>query len=142
MNYLNFVCLNDAFSERVDAFQIEPVEIGRASEQVIEPIRAGLVATVKSSTGYTMTGTIQGKIASLVLCDEGTPIGLICICLHSRASQSLWESMYATAARELPDLIGPPSVPWLAVRYDVAEQALPEWLDQTAKSIAWTLATE
>lgn len=142
VNYLIFVCINDTFSERVEAFQIEPIEIGRVSEQVIMPIRAGLVATVKRGTGYTMAGTIEGKSASFTLCDEDVPIAQICVCLDSSATQSLWNAMYAAATCELPDLIGPPSVPWVAIRYEVAEPGLPEWLDQTAKAIGWTLATE
>ena len=139
MDYLNFVVLNDAYTKRITRDDIEIVEYGRAFENVIDPIRRGTVATVKRSTGYTATGEISGKRAVITIYDEGAQIAAIGICLHSRASKSAWGELHQGG--ELPDLI-PPSVPWVAVRYDVAEIALPPWLDMLAWHVGWYLLDE
>lgn len=139
MSYLNFLALNDAYFKRVTFDDIEPIELGRAYENLLQPISQGLAATVKRHTGYTATGEISGKRAVFTVSDEGIQIAVIAICLHSRAATSLWREIYQGG--DLPDLL-PPAAPWVCVRYNVPETALPDWLDRLAWHAAWYLLND
>lgn len=140
--YLTFVALNDSYSERVEAIAVEPASIGAALERVIEPIRAGQRGIPRRNTDYSVAGEIGGKRSMFAVLDADVPIAAIAVCLHSRAADQLWHLINDTAVTDLPDIVGPPGVPWCAIRYDAPKAALPDWLDDFAKTIAWTLMTE
>ncbi|NHR07455.1 hypothetical protein HA052_19880 [Chromobacterium haemolyticum] len=139
MKHLNFLALNDAYYQEITFDDIEPVELGSAYENLLEPLSSGRTATVRRGTGYTASGEIGGKRAVFTIRDEGVPIAVIGVCLHSRSSPQLWRELYHGEA--LPDLL-PPAAPWVAVRYEVAETVIPPWLDRLAWHAAWYLAEE
>lgn len=139
MRYLNFLALNDAYFQRITPDDIEPIELGQAYERIIEPLRVGKLAVVKRGTSYTATGSIGSKRATITIHDENVPIAVIAICLHSRTATPLWRELYQGS--NLPDL-PPPAAPWVGVRYDVPETALPDWLDRLAWHAAWHLLND
>ncbi|MBE5528925.1 hypothetical protein A9J41_14395 [Laribacter hongkongensis] len=139
MKFLNFIALTDAYSRRITLDDIEPVELGRAYENLLAPVSAGETATLKRGTGYTATGEISGKRAVFSICDENVQIASIAVCLHSRAATPLWRELYQGG--HLPDLL-PPAAPWVAIRYDVPESDIPPWLDLLGWHAAWYLMEE
>ncbi|MCG9062965.1 hypothetical protein LH427_13755 [Laribacter hongkongensis] len=139
MKHLNFIVLNDAYRLRITLDDIEPVELGRAYENLLAPVMAGETAMLKRGTGYTATGEVSGKRAVFNIRDEGVQMAAIGVCMHSRAAQNVWKELYQGG--ELPDLIAPPA-PWVAVRYDVPDTAVPPWLDRIAWHAAWYLVMD
>lgn len=137
MNHINFLALNDAYQLRITLDDIEPVELGRAYENLLEPIGRGQVATVKRGTGYTATGEIGSKRAVITVRDENAQLAVIAICLHSRTATPLWRELYQGSS--LPDLL-PPAAPWVAIRYDAPAAVIPDWIDRLAWHAAWHLA--
>jgi hypothetical protein len=139
MKFINFIGANDAFFEAFDAESIEIIELGKASE-AIEKIRAGESLRVLRNS-FVLSGRIQSKRAQFALYDAETQIASIYICLHSRDSSALFSAMLDTAAEELPDMI-PPSVPWVAMRFDANPQGHEDAIERLGKSLALALATE
>lgn len=142
MNHINFITLNESRSERVTADDIDPVEMAGVIDRSILPVREGGQGwALNRRSGYYVRGEIGGKRSMLVLVDETAPIATLCICMHSRASESLWLWLHDHAAMPLPGMIGPPPAPWACLRYDVDAVVLPDWLAWWAKTTAWALAS-
>jgi hypothetical protein len=138
--FLVYVVLNDGTTERVSAADVDASEIAGVIDRTILPVQGGAPGwALNRRSGYTVTGDIGSKRALLTLHDETMPIAQIAICLHSRSSLPLWRQLSAGAVQNIPELPEPPAAPWCALRYDVSELALPDWIHWWAKDVAWAL---
>ncbi|MES2879167.1 MAG: hypothetical protein V4713_12155 [Pseudomonadota bacterium] len=142
MNQITYIALTDGYVERVTSNDVDPAEMAGVIDRSIEPVRVGGPGwALNRKSGYTCTGEIGSKRATFTLLDEGVPIAVLAICMHSRASTPLWNWLHDNATRSLPDMNGPPAAPWVAMRYDVPEEILPDWIDWWAKTVGWALIT-
>lgn len=137
--FVTYIALNDSYAERVESIDVEPGSMGSAWERVIVPVHSGQAGIVKASGAYTATGRVGSKSSLIELRDEGVRIAVIGICLHSRSSEKLWRELLDGSPVELPSWGDAPQPPWCAMRYEVPETVLPDWLDYWAKSVAWSL---
>ena len=141
--FVNVICQNDGYVERVAQDDVEPIEIGKMIESVVLPIRsgAGVVQINRKHPEWTAAGEIQGKQAMFAVLSNGEPVADIAICLHSRSAEGLWSQFTASApARlDLVDTLYPESPPWAAVRWMYQPQ---DWLERWVLVLAYTLGTE
>lgn len=141
--FVNVICQNDGYVERVAQDDVEPIEIGRMIESVVLPIRsgAGVVQINRKHPEWAAAGEIQGKQAMLAVMCSGEPVADIAICLHSRAAESLWHQFAASAPDnlDLVDTLYPESPPWAAVRWRYQPE---DWLERWVIVLAYTLSTE
>lgn len=137
---VSFLSLSDAYEERFDIAEIEPVEIGSVYERVIVPIRSGEAATARVGTGYMIRGDISGKRAAFSLYDESVEIARAAVCMHSRASVPLFGQIAAGTefSGTTPQFLRL-KVPWVVVSRTAPDHVIPDWLDALAKSIAASL---
>lgn len=137
--YIRYVALNDGYAENCEKEEIEPIDLGKAFENVIIPIYSGNIG-VKFKRDYSVSGELTKKKALISLLENGTEIAVVAICLHSRPAKKLWHELISSSLVDLPDFGDePPQAPWTSMRYNVPESELPEWLDYWCKSIAWSM---
>lgn len=137
MSYMIYASITDGYSERAE--NPDPVEQAYVIDRTLLPLVAGAEGHADSRhSGCRVRGELGKKRATLQLFDEGVPIAVVAVCLHSRASPGLWAWLSDGAATELPDLPEPPA-PWVAMRYDCHESDLPHWIDEWAKTVGTAL---
>jgi hypothetical protein len=137
MSYMIYVSITDGHSERAE--RADPAEEAYIIDRTLLPLAGGAEGYANSRlSGYRVRGDLGSKRATLQLLDDGTPIAVVAVCLHSRASPGLWKWLYDHATAELPDMTAPPA-PWVAMRYDCPEAALPPWIDNWAKGVGTAL---
>lgn len=141
--FVNVICQNDGYVERVTQDDIEPIEVGRVIESVILPIRsgAGVVQINQQHPSWTAAGDIQGKQAMFAVTCNGEVVADIAICLHSRSAERLWHQFTASAPAgvDLVDTIYPENAPWAVVRWRYQPE---NWLERWVLVLAYTLSTE
>ncbi len=137
IGYLIYASVTDGYSERAE--NPDPAEQAYVIDRTLLPIAGGAEGFADSRhSGYRVRGELGKKRSTLQLFDEGVPIAVVAVCLHSRASPGLWAWLRDHATSELPDMTEPPA-PWVAMRYDCPEAALPPWIDQWAKTVGTAL---
>lgn len=137
MTYLIYVSVTDGYSERAE--RADPAEEAYAIDRTLLPLARGAEGYADSRhSGYRVSGDLGRKRATLQLLDEGVLIAVVAVCLHRRASHSLWAWLRENTTHDLPDMTEPPA-PWVAMRYDCPESALPPWIDQWAKTVGGAL---
>lgn len=133
---MHYIVLNEQSIERVTPQDIDPAELAGVIDRTVIPVQNGQTGHAFSRRlGYTVTGSIGGKRARLTLFDENALIAELSVCAHSRSSPSLWREAHGPMAL----ISDAPPPPWCALRYVVAEVALPEWLDWWAKTTGWAI---
>lgn len=137
--YIRYVALNDGYAENSEKEEIEPIDLGKAFENVLMPIYSGNTG-VKFKHEYSVKGELTKKKALISLLKNGEEIAVVAICLHSRPANKLWNEIIQSSVVDLPDLGSePPQAPWASMRYSVPEDELPEWIDYWCKSVAWSM---
>ena len=135
--FLIYVVLNDRTSERVTREDCDAAEQAGIIDRTLLPVlTTGHGWADSRKSGYTVKGEIHRSAASFQLLDEGVPIATLAVALNSKSSQKIWEWVCRGDA-----LTEPPQSPWAALRYDIAESALPPWLDWWAKHVGFALMT-
>lgn len=136
-SYLIYASVTDGYSERAE--RADPAEEAYLIDRTLLPLAGGAEGYADSRrSGYRVRGDLGSKRATLQLLDEGVPIAVVAVCLHSRASPGLWKWLRDHAPTQLPDMTEPPA-PWVAMRYDCPEAALPPWIDEWAKGVGTAL---
>lgn len=137
MTHLIYASVTDGYSEKAE--NPDPAEQAYVIDRTLLPLAGGAEGYADSrKSGYRVRGDLGSKRATMKLFDEGVPIAVVAVCLHSRSSKGLWAWLREHATHELPDLPEPPA-PWVAMRYDCHESALPPWIDEWAKNVGHAL---
>lgn len=112
--------------------EADPAEVASAFERVITPLYIGHQARPwRHEPAFTVTGEIGKKRSVLTLYEDGLPLVVLGICLHSRASKPLLKTLAG-----IPDDQGL-AVPWLVLRMEQDE--IPAWVERWAEVVAWAL---
>lgn len=142
MKHLLYIVLNDGWRERVTQQDCDAAEQAGIIDRTLLPVLStgkGWADSRKSS--YTVAGHITQNSALFDLSDEGVKIATLGVVLHSKYKEKTWALLHSHATKPLPDN-GPSAQPaWAALRYDVAEAALPPWIDWWAKHVGFALMT-
>jgi len=142
MTYIFYAVLNDGTLERVPFEWADPGEQAGVIDRTLLPVAGGARGwALNRNSGYTVSGDIGSKRAVLVLHDESVPIATLGVCMQSIAGPPLWQMLHDNAAEELDTGLPRPAAPWCALRYDVPEVTLPDWIDWWAKHVGIALAT-
>ena len=140
--FIHYIVLNDRTQERVPYSWADAGEQAGIIDRTLLPVAGGAQGWARGrKDGYTVSGDIGSKRAVLTLHDESVPIATLGVCLHSRPSAELWTMLHVDAVQPVVAFMRAPSPPWCALRYDVPETALPDWLDWWAKHVGIALAT-
>lgn len=137
MTHLIYASVTVGYSEKAE--KPDPAEQANVIDRTLLPLAGGSEGYADSrKSGYRVRGDLGKKRATMQLFDKGAPIAVVAVCLHSRASKGLWAWLRNHAIHTLPDLAEPP-VPWVAMRYDCPESALPPWIDEWTKTVGHAL---
>ncbi|WP_311949272.1 hypothetical protein [Halomonas piscis] len=109
----------------------DPGEMAAIGERVLEPIAEGSLGKPWRHDVYTVSGDLGGKRCSFTLHEDGEPLAVIGVCLHSRASKPLLQAL-----TPIPDDDGL-SVPWMIIRME--QDTLPPWVERWAEQLAWAV---
>jgi hypothetical protein len=139
MKYLNYICVNDSYSERVDVLHADPVEVAAVIDRALLPLAQGAeCGHANSRRTVQVRGELGAKLSTLVLSVDGEQLAAVVVCLHSRSSAGGWSWLREHSPCELPDML-PPAAPWVALRYDCTANDLPHWIDSWAKNAGLAL---
>ena len=142
MTHLLYIVLNDQHRERVTSIDCDAAEQAGIIDRTLLPVlQAGQGWADSRKSGYTVRGEIHANAASFQLFDEGVPIAVLAVALNSKNSARMWSWIHEHAPVPLPDNGAAPPPSWAALRYDVHESALPEWIDWWAKHVGYALLT-
>ena len=142
MRHMLYIVLNDQHRERVTQIDCDAAEQAGIIDRTLLPVLAtGQGWADSRKSGYSVRGEIRANAASFALYDEGVQIAVLAVCLHSKTSSRMWAWLNEHAPISLPDNGVPPPPAWAALRYDVAEVALPPWIDWWAKHVGYALMT-
>ncbi len=142
MSHLLYTALNDQTRERVTQVDCDAAEQAGIIDRTLLPVlHTGQGWADSRKSGYTVRGEISGKAASFQLFDEGVPIAVLAVCLHSKTSGRMWSWLHDHSPVPLPENGAAPPPAWAALRYDVPEMALPSWIDWWAKHVGYALMT-
>lgn len=142
MKHLLYIVLNDQHRERVTQIDCDAVEQAGIIDRTLLPVlQTGQGWADSRRSSYTVRGEIRSNAASFVIFDEGVQIAALAVSLHSKTSARMWDWLHENATSKLPENGQPPPPAWSALRYDVAEIALPEWIDWWAKHVGYALMT-
>lgn len=140
MSHLLYITLNDQLRERVQPEDCDAVEQAGIIDRTLLPVlHAGQGWANSRKSGYTVRGEIHANAASFELLDEGVPIAVLAVALHSKTSARMWSWLHEHSPRPLPENGEAPPPAWVALRYDVPEVALPDWIDWWAKHVGYAL---
>jgi len=132
VNYLDFFNLSTIDHRRVAKDETDPIELGRVFERVIIPIYNGAAGKPRRDGEYMAQGEIGNKRSVVTLYEDGVPLAVLGVCLHSRASKPLFRTLTGMDDDGL-------SVPWLVIRME--QDTMPAWVESWAIDIAWSLIT-
>ena len=136
--FLIYVVLNDRASERVTREDCDAGEQAGIIDRTLLPVLAtGQGWADSRKSGYTVRGEIHANAASFALFDEGVQIAVLAVALSSKTSRRMWEWLHAPSA----PCSDAPQTAWAALRYDVHESLLPEWVDWWGKHVGFALMT-
>ena len=142
MSRLLYVAINDQIREWVQAGDCDAAEqAGIIDRSLLPVLTTGQGWADSRKSGYSVRGEIRANAASFALYDEGVQIAALAVCLHSKTSVRMWAWLHEHSPMPLPDNGAPPPPAWAALRYDVAEVALPPWIDWWAKHVGYALMT-
>lgn len=142
MSYLLYIALNDQIRERVTSADCDAAEQAGIIDRTLLPVlQTGQGWADSRKSGYTVHGEINSKAASFQLFDEGVPIAVLAVSLHSKTSARMWAWLHDHSPIPLPENGDAPPPAWAALRYDVPETALPDWIDWWAKHVGYALLT-
>lgn len=142
MNHLLYIALNDQFRERVLPEDCDSIEQAYIIERSLIPVLlTGRGWADSRKSGYAVRGEIHPHSARFHLFDEGVHIADVAVALSDETSEPLWDGLHINSPRPLPENGGAPPPPWVALRYDVPEMALPAWLDWWVKHVGYALVT-
>ncbi|MBR8657841.1 hypothetical protein KDH83_31475, partial [Achromobacter sp. Marseille-Q0513] len=88
---------------------------------------------------YAVRGEINASAASFQLLNEGCPIAVLAVSLNAKTSRRMWEWIHVHSPTPLPENGIAPEPAWAALRYDVPETVLPDWIDWWAKHVGHAL---
>lgn len=142
MSRLLYIAINDQIREWVQSGDCDAAEQASIIDRTLLPVLTTSQGWADSrKSGYSVRGEIRANAASFALYDEGVQIAVLAVCLHSKTSSRMWAWLHEHAPMPLPDNGAPPPPAWAALRYDVAEVALPPWIDWWAKHAGYALMT-
>ena len=134
--HLLYLSLNDLVAERVTREDCDASEQAGIIDRTLLPVLAtGQGWADSRKSGYIVKGEIHSKAASFQLLDEGAPIAVLAVSLHAKTSERMWAWLHEPDAAP----VGAPPPAWAALRYDVHESMLPDWLDWWAKHVGYAL---
>ena len=134
--------LNDGRSQRITNEDCDAVEQAGIIDRTLLPVlETGHGWADSRRSSYTVTGNIGAKRSHFQLFDEGVPIAVLAVCLHQRANSATWGWLHTNAANMIIQEHPAPPPPWVALRYDVHQAALPTWLGWWAKHVGFALLT-
>lgn len=139
-DFLIYTVLNDSTRERVCREDCDASEQAGIIDRTLLPVlQTGQGWANSRKSGYTVRGEIHAKAASFQLFDEGAPIAVLAVSLHSKTSARMWDWIHEHAPGPLPSNGDAPQPAWAALRYDVPESVLPDWIDWWAKHVGYAL---
>lgn len=142
MSHLLYTVPQDGLIERVTRLDCDASEQAGIIDRTLIPVLSSGQGWADSrKSGYTVRGEINSKAASFQLFDEGVPIAVLAVSLHSKTSAKLWAWLHDHSPHPLLENSDAPPPAWAALRYDVPEAALPPWLDWWAKHVGYALMT-
>ena len=126
--FLAFVDLHADQRQRVFPANLAAHEFADVMASTVIPVRMGAPGLVQ---GCLIKGKVQRSCASLVVMNaDGEQLAVLAVALTSRASATLWDWVHEHSPRPMP----PPA--WAALRSDVPEHELPDWIEPWAMSVA------